>query len=94
MTSSRSSVAGAALAFTMPLVPPALCCSQLVVSHLLWGMSATTLAICSLGSGCLHLLPTSGLADGSLPLGGGGRPSGSASVQPPLGESLSFAFVE
>jgi hypothetical protein len=72
MTSSRSSIVGAALAFTMPLVPLALCYFYLVPSHLLWGMSITTLAICSPDSGCLHLLPVSGLADGSLPLGSSG----------------------
>jgi hypothetical protein len=93
-TSSRSSAAGAALAFTMPLVPPALCCFQQVYSHLLWGMSTTALAICSLDSGCLRLLPASGLAGCSSPLGSGGRPSGSASVLPPCGKSLSSAFVE
>jgi hypothetical protein len=69
MTSPRSFVAGAGLAFTMPLVSPALRCSHLVLSHLLWGMSATALAICSPDSSCLCLLPASGLADGSLPLG-------------------------
>jgi hypothetical protein len=63
-TSLRSYAAGATLAFTMPLVPPALRCFHLVHSHLLWGMSTTTLAICSLDSGCLRLLPTSGLAGG------------------------------
>jgi hypothetical protein len=78
----------------MPLVPPALRCSQLVLSHLLWGMSAKALAICSLGSGYLHLLLASGLADGSSPLGGGGRPSGSASFWLPLDESLSFALEQ
>jgi hypothetical protein len=93
-TSSRSSVAGAALVFTMPLVYPAMLCSQLVLSHLLWGVSATALAICSPDSGCLRLLPASGLADGSSPLGSGDQPSGRASVRPPLCESLSFAFVE
>jgi hypothetical protein len=93
-TSLRSSAAGAAIAFTMPLVPPALCSFQLVHSHLLWGMSTTALTICSLDGGCLRLLPTSGLAGGSSPLGSCGQPSGSASVQPPCGESLSSAFME
>jgi hypothetical protein len=51
-----------------------------------------TLATCSLDSGCLHLLPASGLAGGSLPLGNDGRPFGSASVQPPCGESLIFCL--
>jgi hypothetical protein len=94
MTSLRSSVAGATLAFTMPLVPPDLCCFLLVLSHLLWGMSATAPAICSPVNGCLHLLPASGFADGSSPLGSGGRPAGRASVWPLLGESLSFPFME
>jgi hypothetical protein len=94
MTSLRSSVIGAALAFTMPLVPLALCCFQLVPSYLLWGMSAMALTICSPYSSCLHLLAASGLADGSSPLGSGGRPSGGASVRPPLGEPLTFAIME
>jgi hypothetical protein len=71
-TSLRSSVAGATLAFTMPLVPPALCCFLLVLSHLLWAMSSTALAICSPDSGCLRLLPASGFVDGSSLLGSGG----------------------
>jgi hypothetical protein len=49
-------------------------------------------AICSLDSGGLHLLPASGLADGSSI--GKRWPSDSALVQPPLGESLSFVLVE
>jgi hypothetical protein len=52
------------------------------------------LSICSPGSGYLRLLPTTGLADGSSTLGSGGRPAGNASVRLPLGESLSFLFVE
>jgi hypothetical protein len=51
-------------------------------------------AICSLDSGCLHLLPASGLADGSSPLRSDGRLAGSALVRPLLGESLSFLLVE
>jgi hypothetical protein len=60
MTSSRSSVVGATLAFTMPLVPPALCCFPLVLSHLLWERSATAMALCIPDSDCLRLLPASG----------------------------------
>jgi hypothetical protein len=93
-TSSRSYAAGAALAFSMPLVHPALCCFQLVHSHLLWEMSTMTLAICILDNGRLCLLLASGLAGGSSPLGSGGRLSGSASVRLPCGEYLSSAFVE
>jgi hypothetical protein len=93
-TSLRSSAAGEAIAFTMPLVPPALRCFQLVHSHLLWGMSTMAMTICSLDSGCLCLLPASGLVGGSLPLGSCSQPSSSASVQPPCGESLSSAFME
>jgi hypothetical protein len=52
------------------------------------------LAIYSRASGGLRLLPASALADGSSPLGSGGRPFGSASVRPPGGEALSSAFVE
>jgi hypothetical protein len=59
-TSSRSSVAGATLAFTMPLVPPALCCFPLVLSHLLWERSATAMVLCSPERGCLRLVPASG----------------------------------
>jgi hypothetical protein len=44
--------------------------------------------------GGLCLLPASGLAGGSLPLGNGGRSSGGALVQPPGGETLSSTFVE
>jgi hypothetical protein len=94
MTSLRSSAAGAALAFTMPLLPPALRCFQLVHSHLLWEKSTTTLAICSLDSGCLRILPASGLVGGSSPLGSSGRLFGSASVRLPCDESLSSPFVE
>jgi hypothetical protein len=36
----------------MPLVPLALRCFPLVLSHLLWERSATELALCSLDSGC------------------------------------------
>jgi hypothetical protein len=52
------------------------------------------LAICSLDNGCLCLLPASGFADGSSPLGSDGRPVGSASVHPLLGEFLSFPFMD
>jgi hypothetical protein len=52
------------------------------------------LAICRLDSGYLSLLPASGFADGSSLLGSGGRPADSALARPPLGESLSFPFVE
>jgi hypothetical protein len=71
-TSSRSSVTGESLDFTMPLVPQAPRCFPLVHSHLPWERYATALAICSPDSGCLHLLPTSGFADGSSPLGSDG----------------------
>jgi hypothetical protein len=84
MTSSRSFVAGAALTFTIPLVPLALHCFQRVLSHLMWGMSATAQTIYSLDSGGLRLLPASGLAERSSPLGSGGRQSGRRAGSPYL----------
>jgi hypothetical protein len=93
-TSLRSSVTGATLAITMPLASPALRGLPLALSHLLRERSATAWAICSPDSGCLRLLPASGLMDGFLPLGSGGRPAISALVWPLLNESLSFLLVK
>jgi hypothetical protein len=92
MTSSRSSIAGATLAFTMTLASPALRGLPLALTQLLCERSAMAWAICCLDSGGLRLLPASGLADGSSI--GKRWPSNSAFVQPPLGDSLSFVLVE
>jgi hypothetical protein len=73
---------------------PTLCGSPLAFSHLPWERSATARAICSPNNGCLCLLPASGLADGSSPMGSGGRLAGSALARPPLGGSLSFLLME
>jgi hypothetical protein len=51
-------------------------------------------AICIPDNGYLRLLLACGFADGSSQLGSGGRPAGRGSVRPPLGESLSFPFME
>jgi hypothetical protein len=89
-----------ALSQEQPLPSPCLWCHQLCAAfHWFTPTScgrwyAMALAICSPDSSCLRLLPTSGLTDGSSPVGNGGRPAGSASVWPPLGEFLSFPFVE
>jgi hypothetical protein len=85
MTSSRSSSAGATLAFTMPLAPPALRGCPLALSLLLWE------------KGCHapgYFYPGQRLSLSSSRKWACGWLFTARTVRPPLGESLSFLFME